>query len=97
MIIVIGHLVVSAEDREAHLALSRTAVKSARSMPGCHHFAVSADDLELSRVNVAEAWASRAELDAFRSRDADTEGVDPFTYIREFHVEEFEAGVGHVG
>lgn len=90
MIIVVGHLVVPAEHREAHLASSRTAVEAARQAPGCQHFAVSADDLDPSRVNVAEVWASRSDLDAFRSRDSDGDDADLFSHVREFHVEEFE-------
>lgn len=90
MIVVLGHLVVAAEDRDAHLALSLDAVQAARAAPGCLHFAVTADPVEPSWVDVAELWATRGELSAFRtSGDAD-DGSDPFAHVREFHIEEFE-------
>lgn len=91
MIIVMGHLVVPAEDREAALALSLDAVQAARAAPGCLHFAVTADPVDPTWVDVAEQWASRSELDAFRASGYAGDDPDPFVYIREFHVEEFEA------
>jgi quinol monooxygenase YgiN len=93
MIVVMGHLVVAADDREASLALSLDAVQAARAAPGCLHFAVTADPVEPTWVDVAELWTSRSELDAFRtSGDVVDDGSDPFVYVREFHVEELEVG-----
>lgn len=91
MIVVMGHLVLAADDREAHLGLSLAAVQAARAAPGCLHFAVTADPVEPTWVDVAELWASRSELDAFRTSGDAGDESDPFVYVREFHVEEFEA------
>lgn len=88
MIVVIGHLKVAAEDREAHLALSQSAVRAARTAPGCHHFAVAADLLEPTWVAVAELWSSRDDLEAFRNIYSDDD--DTFKYIQEFAVQEYE-------
>lgn len=92
MIVVMGHLVVAAEDREAHLVLSLDAVRAARAASGCLHFSVSADLVEPTWVDVAELWASREELDAFRTSGEVVDSSDPFRYVREFHVNELETG-----
>ena len=90
MIVVMGHLVVGADEREAHLALSLDAAAAARAAPGCLHFVVTADPLEPTWVDVAELWASRGELDAFRTSGEAVEGFDPFVYVRQFHIQELE-------
>ena len=95
MLIVMGHLVVAADDRDAHLALSLDAVQAARATPGCLHFAVTADPVEQTWVDIAEVWTSRSKMDAFRTSGDAADEFDPFLYVREFHVEEFETtGVG---
>jgi len=88
MIVVIGHLKVAAEDREAHLALSERAVRAARAAPGCHHFAVTADPVEPTWVAVAELWSNRDDLDAFRNSDSEVDRT--FRYVQEFVVQEYE-------
>lgn len=90
MIAVLGHLVVAADDREAHIALSLEAVLAARRAPGCLHFAVTADPVEPTWVDVAELWSSRADLDAFRNSSSAGNAPDPFAYVREFDVDEYE-------
>jgi hypothetical protein len=44
----------------------RVAVEQARGAPGCLDFALSADTLDATRVNVFERWQSEADLLAFR-------------------------------
>lgn len=90
MIVVVGRLVVAEGDREAHLDRSTEAVRAARAAPGCLHFAVSADPVEPTWVDVAEVWASRDELDAFRASGGADDDSDPFVLVREFHVDEYE-------
>jgi quinol monooxygenase YgiN len=64
MIIVAGFLRV--EDRDGYLAGCGEVVALARQAPGCLDFSVSADLVEVDRVNVFERWESRSAVEAFR-------------------------------
>jgi len=66
MIIVAGHLKVEESDRDRYVADCAAAVVAARSAAGCLDFAVSADAVDPSRVNVFERWQTREALLAFR-------------------------------
>lgn len=67
MIIVAGHLLVRPEDRARFVDGSLPAVRAARQTPGCQDFAVAADPVDPSRVNVYEEWTSEEALQAFRA------------------------------
>jgi quinol monooxygenase YgiN len=71
MLIVAGHLMVAASDRDRYVADCAEAVAAARAADGCLDFAVSADAVDPRRVNVFERWESRALLDAFRGDGPD--------------------------
>ena len=71
MIIVAGHLVVAASDRDRYVADCAAAVTAARTADGCLDFAVSADAVDPRRVNVFERWETRAQLEAFRGAGPD--------------------------
>ena len=89
MLIVSGHLVLDPADRDAHVVASARAVRLARQAPGCLDFAVSADAVDPTRVNILERWARPEDLDAFRaSGDADDEPVD-FSRIRRYEIEQY--------
>lgn len=66
MVIVAGYLVVEPPDRDGYLAGCKAVVEQARRTPGCLDFAISADLLDLSRVDIFERWESQAAVDAFR-------------------------------
>lgn len=66
MVIVTGHVLVDADDRDAYLADCREVVARGRSAPGCLDFALSPDLLDPTRVNILERWASQEAVDAFR-------------------------------
>ena len=66
MVIVAGHLVVDPEVRAAYLDSCRAVVEAARATEGCLDFAVSADAVDPSRINVYERWESRDSVEAFR-------------------------------
>ena len=74
MLIVAGHLELDPADRDAHVRASAQAVCLARQAPGCLDFAVSADPVDLARVNVYERWASPEDLEAFRNSGGDEDG-----------------------
>jgi quinol monooxygenase YgiN len=65
-VIVAGHLVVAPDQRSAYLAGCAEVVRAARSTDGCLDFAISADLLDASRINVFERWASQSAVEAFR-------------------------------
>ncbi|KRE29938.1 antibiotic biosynthesis monooxygenase [Mycobacterium sp. Soil538] len=67
MIIVAGHLMVDPADRQSYLTGCATVVRQARAAPGCLDFAISADLVDLGRINVYEQWESPADVEAFRS------------------------------
>jgi heme-degrading monooxygenase HmoA len=71
MLIVAGHLLVAASDRDRYVADCAAAVTAARAADGCLDFAVSADAVDPRRVNVFERWESRAQLEAFRGDGPD--------------------------
>jgi quinol monooxygenase YgiN len=66
MVIVAGYLVVEPTHRDDYLLGCQAVVRQARRTPGCLDFAISADLLDPSRVDIFERWASRAAVDAFR-------------------------------
>jgi quinol monooxygenase YgiN len=66
MVIVAGHLIVEAEQRDTYLAGCVDVVAQARRAPGCLNFAITADLLDPARIVIFERWASRAAVEAFR-------------------------------
>ena len=54
MVIVAGHVTVEPQQREAYLAGCVSIVKRARSLAGCLDFAITADLVDPSRVNIFE-------------------------------------------
>jgi quinol monooxygenase YgiN len=66
MVIVAGYLVVEPRQRDGYLVGCKGVVQQARRTPGCLDFAISADLLDPSRVDIFERWESRAAVDAFR-------------------------------
>jgi quinol monooxygenase YgiN len=70
-IIVAGHLTVAAGDRGSYLRSCETVVQSARNSDGCLDFAIGADLIDATRVNVYERWRDRASLEAFRGQGPD--------------------------
>jgi quinol monooxygenase YgiN len=66
MLIVAGHIVVDAEQRESYLATCISVVEQARAAPGCLDFAISGDLVHSGRINIFERWESRAAVETFR-------------------------------
>lgn len=75
-VVVAGHLMVHPDARDDYLAGCREVVRLARATAGCLDFAISADVVDLGRVNVYERWVSRAAVEAFRgSGPSDEQGA----------------------
>ena len=66
MLIVAGYIVVEPLQRDDYLKDCRAVVRQARKSPGCLDFAISADLIELDRIDIFERWESRVALDEFR-------------------------------
>lgn len=66
MVIVAGHLIVDPNEREAYLSGCVAVVEQARHAEGCLDFAISADLLDLGRINIFERWGSQAAVEVFR-------------------------------
>jgi quinol monooxygenase YgiN len=87
MLIVAGHLKVREADRDRYVADCAPAVVAARRAEGCLDFAVSADAVDPSRVNIFERWRTRELLLAFRGQGPDD---DMRTRILEANVAEYD-------
>ena len=74
MLIIAGHLTVAADDRDRYVADCATVVEQARAAEGCLDFALTADPLDASRVNVYERWETDEALERFRGSGPD-EGI----------------------
>lgn len=68
MIAVAGHLLVDPRDRDRYVRASRDLVERARHTPGCLDLSISADSVDLARINNFELWASQDDLDSFRAK-----------------------------
>jgi quinol monooxygenase YgiN len=88
VIIVAGSLVIDPEERAAYLADCRRVVETARRAPGCLDFALSADMLDASRINVFERWATAEDLERFRGAGP---GDAQLAVLREIRVGEYDA------
>lgn len=66
MVIVAGYLVVEARERDRYLEGCEEVVQQARRTRGCLDFAITADLLDPTRINIFERWESHTALDAFR-------------------------------
>ena len=66
MVIVAGHITVEPQPRESSLADGILIVEQAREAPGCLDFAISADLIDPSRINIFERWESQAAVETFR-------------------------------
>lgn len=66
MLIVAGSIHVDATARDGYVAECVAVVTQAREAPGCLDFAITADSLDPTRVDVYERWESVAAVEAFR-------------------------------
>ena len=89
MVIVAGYLVVDVSQRDSYLAGCKPVVHRARRTQGCLDFAISADLLDPSRIDVFERWESQAAVDAFRGSGPSDEQQDS---IMSASVSEYDVG-----
>jgi quinol monooxygenase YgiN len=66
MVIVAGYLMVEPTERQSYLAGCVDVVRQARGALGCLDFAITADLVDPSRINIFERWESQAAVEAFR-------------------------------
>lgn len=69
MIIIAGALWVAPEHRDDYLERDAAVVAHARTIPGCHDFALSPDAVDAGRINVFERWDDDETLRRFRAGD----------------------------
>lgn len=87
LIVVAGKLILHPNARAEFIAKSIEAIKLARCNDDCLDFSVSADPIEVNRVNIFEKWKSITALNEFR--DAAGNG-DLFLLVKSFDVNEYE-------
>jgi quinol monooxygenase YgiN len=66
MIIIAGHELVAAEQRDAFVAAFRDLITRARAFDGCIHVAITADSVDPERVNMIEVWRDADALKRWR-------------------------------
>jgi quinol monooxygenase YgiN len=88
MVIVAGHILVDPDERDAYLEGCRQVVEAARRTDGCLDFAITADLVDPSRINVYERWESTEAVEAFRG---DGPSADQQAAIRSASVAEYGA------
>lgn len=66
MLIIAGHLVISASERDSYVADCVPVVEAARAAAGCLDFSITADTLDTTRVCIYERWQNEEQLLAFR-------------------------------
>jgi quinol monooxygenase YgiN len=66
MVIVAGHIVVDPDQRGPYLASCVCVIEQVRRSPGCLDFSLTADLVDVSRINIFERWESQAAVEAFR-------------------------------
>jgi quinol monooxygenase YgiN len=69
MLIIAGHLVLAAADRQTYLDLTHDVARQARATEGCLDFVQSADPIDPTRVNTSETWTAEQPMVAFREMD----------------------------
>ena len=78
MIIIAGHVVVPADQRTVWVDAFRDLVGRARDADGCIEVAITADSVDLRRIDILEIWRDAAALDSWRSHaDAPDLGIEP--------------------
>ncbi len=71
MLIIAGTLHVDPTTRDRYLDNCGEVVRQARAAPGCLDFALTADLIDPSRINVYERWESDEQLHDFRGTGPD--------------------------
>jgi len=66
MIIIAGYTRTDAEKRDGTVEAFKNMVERARAYDGCLDFSISADAVDLERVNLFECWRDQATLNAWR-------------------------------
>lgn len=80
-IIVAGHLTVDADQRDGYLRSCEVVVQAARDTDGCLDFAIGADLVETTRINIYERWRDRPALEAFRGQGPDDDQMSTLIAI----------------
>lgn len=68
MIIIAGHELVDAQQRDEHVAAHRDLVLRARAFDGCMHVAITADSVDPERINSVEVWRDAEVMDEWRKQ-----------------------------
>lgn len=66
MIIIAGHLVISADARDAYVVSCIPVVEAAREAAGCLDFSITAETVDTTRVRIYKRWHNEEQLLAFR-------------------------------
>ncbi|MGH8774333.1 MAG: putative quinol monooxygenase [Jiangellaceae bacterium] len=68
MIIIAGHELVDADDRDRYVAAFSDLVLRARESDGCIHVAITADSVDPEQINSVEVWRDAKALTKWRRR-----------------------------
>jgi quinol monooxygenase YgiN len=88
--IIAGHVTVDVDKRDAFVEAHRDLVERARQAPGCLDVAITADPIDLGRINNYERWETWDAIEAWRSRaNAPDTGIE----FRHIDVTAFEVAL----
>lgn len=68
MVIIAGHGLVDAEERDAQVAKFVPLITRCREADGCIHVAMTADSVDPERYNLIEVWRDADALNAWRKK-----------------------------
>jgi quinol monooxygenase YgiN len=68
MIIIAGHELVDAGERDEIVDAHRDLVSRARAFEGCVHVAITADSVDPERINSVEVWQDAEAMEQWRKQ-----------------------------
>ena len=77
MIIIAGHELVDADKRDGVVEAHRDLVSAAREFDGCLHVAITADSVDLERINSVEVWRDAEVLEHWRAQANAPDAEEP--------------------
>ena len=91
MVIIAGHELVDASDRDRYVDAFKNLVQRCRAFEGCIEVWITADSVDPARVNTIEIWESSDALDAWRRQAS---APDPRIEVVEAAMRRYDATDG---
>ena len=93
MIIIAGYTITEAAKREACVRALIQTVGQARLQDGCLDLSISADSVDIERINIFELWRDQESLDAWRTVAHPPDFARRETCVKRYYADRAEASV----